>query len=506
MAGRPGRTIGAVPLVRIRAANDAPVRKAGALVLYWMIASRRAGWNFGLQRAAEWARQLGKPLVVLEALRAGYPWASDRLHRFILDGMAENRRRFARAPALYHPYVEPVAGHGKGLLRALSAHAAVVVTDEFPCFFLPHMVRAAAAQLDVRLEAVDSCGLLPLRATDRVFGTAFAFRGYLRRALPEHLAAAPLAEPLAGLPPRPARLPAGIGARWPAAPDRLLSGDPGALAALPIDHDVPPVATRGGTAAAELALRRFLREKLPRYPAERSQPEAEVTSRLSPYLHFGHLSMHQVFAELAALEGWTPERFRPSQKRAFFGLSEAAEVWLDEAVVWRELAYNFTAHRDDFERYDSLPDWARETLALHAADPRPQVYALEELAAGRTSDPFWNAAQGQLLAEGWFHNHLRVLWGKRLLEWTERPEDAWDAMVELMNRFSLDGRDPASYAGFAWTLGRYDRPWGPERPIFGKVRYVSSRSFARKVAVKGLLARYAPGGVAAPLEAPGLAP
>jgi deoxyribodipyrimidine photo-lyase len=498
MARRSTGTIGAVPGVRIRAANDAPVRGTGALVLYWMIASRRAGWNFGLQRAAEWARELGRPLVVLEALRVGYPWASDRLHRFVLDGMAENRRRFAGTPALYHPYVEPAADRGKGLLAALAAHAAVVVTDEFPCFFLPRLVQAAAARLDVRLEAVDSCGLLPLRATERVFGAAFAFRGFLARALPEHLAAPPLADPLVALPPGLARLPPGIAARWPAADERLLAGDPGALAALPIDHAVPPVATRGGSAAAGRALDAFLRDRLPRYEAERSWPEADVTSHLSPYLHFGHLSVHAVFHALAAKEGWTPDRFRPGARRGFFGLSAPAEAWLDELVTWRELAYNYTAHRDDYARYDSLPAWARQSLALHAVDPRPQVYGLDDLAAGRTTDAFWNAAQGQLLAEGWFHNGLRILWAKRLLEWTARPEDAWAAMIELMNRYSLDGRDPNSYAGFAWTFGRYDRPWGPERPTFGKVRYVSSRSFARKLRLAGLVRRYAPGGVAAP--------
>ena len=147
-----------VPELRVRAANDRPVRPGGDHVLYWMISSRRARYSFGLQRAVERARELGRPLVVLEALRAGYPWASARLHRFAIDGMADNARRFAAAGVLYHPYVEPAPGHGRGLLRALAARAALVVTDDYPAFFLPRMVAAAARQLDVLLEQVDSNG------------------------------------------------------------------------------------------------------------------------------------------------------------------------------------------------------------------------------------------------------------------------------------------------------------------------------------------------------------
>ncbi|HET9594342.1 MAG TPA: deoxyribodipyrimidine photolyase, partial [Anaeromyxobacteraceae bacterium] len=180
-----------VPALRICAVNGAPVRPGGDFVLYWMIAARRAAHSFALDRAVALARELSRPLVVLEALRAGYPWASDRLHRFVLQGMAVNAAAFAAAGVAYHPYVEPRPGDGKGLLEALAARACAVVTDEFPAFFLPRMVAAAGARLRVRLEAIDGNGLLPLRAAERVHLTAFAFRAFLQRALPEHLAAFP---------------------------------------------------------------------------------------------------------------------------------------------------------------------------------------------------------------------------------------------------------------------------------------------------------------------------
>ncbi|MGE3191670.1 MAG: deoxyribodipyrimidine photo-lyase, partial [Vicinamibacterales bacterium] len=155
-----------VPAIRIRALNDAPIRPDASHVLYWMIANRRAGWNFALERAADQARALGRPLIVLEALRAGHRWASRRFHQFVLDGMADNRRAFAARGVTYHAYFEPAPGAGAGLLEALAATAALVVTDDFPYFFLPRMTAAAARRLPVRLESVDANGLLPLRAVE----------------------------------------------------------------------------------------------------------------------------------------------------------------------------------------------------------------------------------------------------------------------------------------------------------------------------------------------------
>jgi deoxyribodipyrimidine photo-lyase len=161
-------------------------------------------------------------------------------------------------------------------------------------------------------------------------------------------------------------------------------------------------------------------------------------------------------------------------------------------VTWRELGYNFCSLRPGFDRFESLPDWAKATLARHAQDPRATVYDLPSFAAAQTHDPLWNAAQTQLVREGRIHNYLRMLWGKKILEWTRSPEDALEVMIELNNRYALDGRDPNSYSGIFWVLGRYDRPWGPERPIFGTVRYMSSANTARKMSVKGYLRRFAP--------------
>ena len=152
----------------------------------------------------------------------------------------------------------------------------------------------------------------------------------------------------------------------------------------------------------------------------------------------------------------------------------------------------FCLHRDDYDRYVSLPNWARETLEAHRADQRPYLYTMAQFEAAATHDRLWNAAQNQLVRTGTLHNYLRMLWGKKILEWTTGPEEALEIMIELNNKYALDGRDPNSYSGIFWTLGRYDRAWGPVRPVFGKVRYMSSVNTARKVRLKEYLRRYAP--------------
>jgi deoxyribodipyrimidine photo-lyase len=173
-------------------------------------------------------------------------------------------------------------------------------------------------------------------------------------------------------------------------------------------------------------------------------------------------------------------------------VGESAEGFLDQLVTWRELGFNMCSKRDDFERYESLPDWAQTTLAEHASDPRQFNYTLDEFAQAETHDPLWNAAQRQLIREGKIHNYLRMLWGKKILEWSATPQDSLAVMIELNNRFALDGRDPNSYSGIFWILGRYDRAWGPERPIFGKIRYMSSDNTARKLDVTKYLEKHGP--------------
>ncbi len=395
-----------------------------------MTAARRLGWNYALDRAVELARELDRPLVVLEALRSNYPWASDRLHRFALEGMAENARRAARLPVLYYPYLEPEPRAGRGLVGELSRRAAAMVTDDAPFFFLPRMLALAASRSACRLEAVDSNGLLPVAAATQTFATAFAFRRFLHGNLKRHLLRPPAASPLATAELRRLpRLPAAIETRWPRATARQLEGAADELARLPIDHGVAPVASlRGGSGAAAAALAEFLERRLARYSEERNHPDVDVASGLSPYLHFGHLSAHEVLAGLAAREGWEPALLPEKGnggREGWWGLSPGAEAFLDQLVTWRELGLNFCATRpEDYDRFESLPAWARATLDRHASDPRRWSYDLAACERAETHDELWNAAQRQLVGEGRIHGYLRMLWAKKVLEWSPDPPTA----------------------------------------------------------------------------------
>lgn len=486
-----------VPDIRVRVVNEIVVNKDAEFVLYWMTSFRRTQWNFSLQRAVQWAKELNRPLIVFEALRCGYRWASDRLHQFVIQGMADNAKRLSQKPVLYYPFLEPQQGAGKGLLAALAERACVVVGDDFPCFFLPRMVQAAKEQIPVRFELVDSNGILPLRATDKLFARAFDFRRYLQKNLRPHFDEFPEPDPLAGSRLKKLdELPRKIARHWPPAADVAnLASNPGRLSKFPIDHTIGIAPDTGGAKAARQRLKSFLENKLINYADRRNQPEEDVASGLSPYLHFGHISAHEVFMEVMIREGWSPRDLgnkANGSSSGWWGTSEQAESFLDELITWREVGYNMCWQRDDYDQYNSLPSWAQQTLAEHADDLREYVYSLEQFEAAETHDDLWNAAQRQLIREGRIHNYLRMLWGKKILEWSETPQDALEVMIELNNKYALDGRDPNSYSGIFWVLGRYDRAWGPERPIFGKIRYMSSENTARKVRVTNYIHQYGP--------------
>jgi deoxyribodipyrimidine photo-lyase len=485
-----------VPEIRIDPCNERPANPKGAYVLYWMIASRRTRWNFSLQRAVEWCIELNKPLIVFEPLRIGYRWSSDRFHRFIIDGMAANAECLEKTNATYYPYVEPSPDADKGLLAALAGKACLIVTDDFPAFFIPSMTQAVSKSLPVRMENVDGNGLLPMRAAASVFTAARFFRRFLQKELPDHLACMPDVNPLRikNLP-APSPVPKEILKKWPPVSPELLRGEPKALAALPIDHHVSPVERQGGSKEGAKTLKGFLDNKLSLYPENRNHPDDDATSGLSPYLHFGHTSVHEVFQLVADKEDWAPEHLSKKVtggRAGWWRMSEAAESFLDELITWREIGFNMCRLRDDYDRYDSLPGWALKTLSQHSKDRRRYLYSLDQFEKARTHDPLWNTAQTQLVREGRIHNYLRMVWGKKILEWTSSPQEALGIMIELNNKYALDGRDPNSYSGIMWCLGRYDRAWGPERPIFGKIRYMSSENTARKLRLGEYLERFAP--------------
>ncbi len=491
-----------VPRIRIRPSNEQPVSVDRDIVVYWMTAFRRMRYNFALQYAIDYANHLGKPLVILEALRLRYRWASDRFHRFIIEGMRDNQAACESQVVLYYPYVESQLGEGSGLVASLAERACVMVTDDFPCFFHPRMIRAVAKKLPARLELVDSNCLMPLAHAERTFTVAHSYRRWMQKELPLHLEDMPEEAPLERLgskrgkqvrPCKELQLKLeSIFKSWPRAElDSLLT--PEGLAKLPIDHGVGSGVVEGGAATAGELLEQFLNNRIGSYGEDRNVPDKVGSSELSPHLHFGHIAPQEVFLRLMEHEGWTPEKLqKPNGKmNGFWGVSEEAEAFIDQLCTWREIGFNMCWREPNYERLESLPEWTQKTIEDHAGDEREYVYSLEQFENSETHDEIWNAAQRQLVREGRIHNYLRMLWGKKILHWTPSVAEALEIMIELNNKYALDGRDPNSYSGIFWVLGRYDRAWGPERPIFGKIRYMTSESTARKYSLKQYLKRFA---------------
>ncbi len=458
-----------------------------------MTAYRRLHFNFALQRAVELATDLNKPLVILEAVRVGYRWASDRFHRFILDGMIDNQQEAEKTSVRYLAYVEPKRGHGHGLVSTLAQAACATITDDFPCFFHPTLYTGVVRRWPSYVELVDSNGILPIWDAERTFTVAHSYRRHMQKVIANGLPAFPLHDPLKKLTvPRLEKLPERVEKRWSFSTTQALQEWD--LSQLAIDHAVLPTGEPGGRVAALAALDRFAKKRLDGYSDARNEPEQRGSSHLSPHLHFGHVSPHEIFLRITqSVPDWSFESIgKPNGKMTgFWNLGTDAEAFMDQLLTWREIGFNMCAREENYDRYESLPEWAKTTLAEHASDPRPEVYDLAAFERAETHDPLWNAAQRQLVREGRIHNYLRMLWGKKILHWSRSPREALAIMIELNNKYALDGRDPNSYSGIFWVLGRYDRAWGPERPIFGKIRYMTSASTQSKFSVKGYLRAYA---------------
>lgn len=438
--------------------------KRGDFVLYWMQGTFRAHHNFALAYAVEEADARGVPVLVYHGLRPDYPWANDRLHTFVLESVAELYAAFATRGIQYAFWLgDGAEEHGRTALVELAERAALVVTDDLPTFIHPGQIRGLRRKVTTPVVAVDSATVVPMRFHEKPHASARGIRPVLMGALPRFLTDLPDERA-----PRVTRA-----VDLPFTPTRpTVATIPALVAGLPIDHTVPPVAdTPGGTNAGQARLAAFLADGLPRYAKERGDPNAGATSRLSPYLHFGNVSPHEVIGAVHAVGG------------------ENAEKFVDEAFVWRELSYNFCHFDPRHRTAQAIPAWAQEELTKHAGDPRPALFSLEQLAAATTGEPLWDAAQRQYLRDGWMHNALRMLWGKTVLAWTPDAATALVHLETLNNRYSLDGRDASTYASLQWIFGKFDRPFY-RRPIYGTVRYMSLKTAKDKFDVGALLRRY----------------
>ena len=444
---------------RIQPLNSRSVQE-GRYVLYWMQASQRAECNHALEAAVEQANERNLPVVAVFGLTDRFPEANLRHYAFMLEGFEGVRGALARRGIRF------VLVHESPELAAvrLAEEAALVVADRGYLRVQRQWRNHVAKNAPCAVIQVETDAVMPVEtASPKEEYTAGTLRPKMERVLVNYLV--PLQE-------RTVRKDS-LSLRLDADDER---DGRALLARLKIDRTVPPVKTaRGGTERANAMLGEFIAGKLSRYDELRSDPGLDFSSGLSPYLHFGQISPLAVALRVRAAKG-VPAAARKS--------------FLEELIVRRELAMNFVFYNERYDEYESLPDWARKTLAGHAKDRRAYLYGPEQLERAETHDPYWNAAQKEMAITGRMHNYMRMYWGKKILEWSATPAEAFRTALRLNNKYELDGRDPNGFAGVAWCFGKHDRAW-PERKIFGKIRYMNDAGLKRKFDMEAYLAKAA---------------
>ncbi len=443
---------------RTRMLNRRPVNRKGHFVLYWMHHAVRGHENPALDVAVSTANELGLPVLVYQGIGGRHPYNSDRHHTFIMEGAIDVRAELLvrGITHIFHLALDP--GQPSPLVNLIE-QSALTLTEDFPVPPLNRWTIQLARTSPVALMVVDTACIVPMQLHQNAFDRAYLFRQQTQHLFQERLLLQHEApEPLYGRADLPARF----------EDIDLGSADvAGLVARCQIDHTIGAVSgTRGGAIAGYERWKQFKANGLKRYAELRNDAAVEFpmgVSRISPYLHYGHVSPFRIAREAAEEKGPGSEKF------------------LDELLIWRELAHNFCFFHPHPDRLDVLPDWALQTLNNHRHDRRQAIYSWETLAMGDTGDPLWDAAQASLRVHGELHNNLRMTWGKALLQWTRSPEVALATMIDLNHRFALDGSDPNSYGGILWCLGLFDRPFNPEREIIGRLRPRSTRSHASRL-------------------------
>jgi deoxyribodipyrimidine photo-lyase len=430
---------------RVQDLNDAEPGD-GRYVLYWMQQSQRAELNHALEYAIHRANELDLPLLVAFGLMDDYPEASARHYHFMLQGLDDVEKALDERDI---PFVLQ-RGNPAAVALGLADDAALLVCDRG---YLRHQRQwrdTVASKAPCPVVQVESDVVVPVElVSDKKEFAARTIRPKITRHLDRFLV---------GL-----RANTLKNTTRPKVTGEDLSDVDALLGRLKVDTSVPPVPLfTGGTTAAKKVLAAFLADSFDTYAQNRNQPQTSDVSHMSKYLHYGQISPVHIALEAKKKHGGTNQ-----------------DDFLEELIIRRELPMNYVYYEKDYDKYSALPDFARTTLKEHADDERDPTYTRGELEKAETHDEYWNAAMRELVHTGYMHNYMRMYWGKKILEWSASPEAAYRTTLHLNNKYFLDGRDANSYANVAWVFGQHDRGW-TERPVFGKIRYMSAGGLERK--------------------------
>jgi deoxyribodipyrimidine photo-lyase len=430
---------------RVGILNNAKVR-SGDYVLYWMQSSHRTEENPALRYSVERADQAHLPLIVYFGLSQSYPESNLRHFRFMLDGLDEVARSLESQGIKFILRIEPP---DMGVC-SLAKNAAMVIVDRGYLRLQKSWTHTVAKQCRCPLIQVEGNVVVPVEvASQKEEYSAATLRPKITHNLDRFL------YPVDTGNPERSSLDVDLYTLAGEKTDIILS-------LLNVDRTIPVSGMfTGGTGEANRLFKQFCEKRIEGFPQNRTDPGGERGSDMSPYLHFGQVSPVTLALLAREHEG------------------SGTQAFLEELIVRRELAVNFVHYNSNYDTFSSLPAWAQKTLALHQTDQREYVYSMEELEHAATHDQYWNAAQMEMMKSGKMQGYMRMYWGKKILEWSKTPQDAYSTALFLNNKYEIDGRDPNGYAGVAWCFGKHDRPW-VERPIFGIVRYMSAEGLTRK--------------------------
>ncbi|MFZ8863750.1 MAG: deoxyribodipyrimidine photo-lyase [Thermocrinis sp.] len=440
---------------RVKVINRRQFNTNGKYIIYWMSHSHRAHFNHSLEFAIELSNQSGKPLLVYFPITDKYKHSNARYYKFMLDGILEAKKSVEERGIKFA--IEKVNDIKRKIIE-LSENAYALITDKAYLKYYRKLNKYIADGLDVPVFEIESDVCVPVEiASDKQEHYAFTFRKKIYSLLDKYIIELKPREPKI----KSVSFDFGI-------EEITFNNSLEILNILNIDKSVSLSPFVGGYSQARKYLEEFIEKKLHRYKEFRSHPELDYQSNLSPYLHFGQISPIEVVLEVLSKYGRKDEN---------------VDSFFNELIVWRELARNFCYYNPNYNQYEGIPDWAKETLEEHKNDKREYIYTIEDLENAKTHDEYWNSAQLELLKTGKMHNYMRMYWCKKLIEWTDDPKKAFDIACYLNDKYELDGRDPNGYAGISWCFGTHDRPW-KERKIFGKVRYMSASGLEAKFDIK----------------------
>jgi deoxyribodipyrimidine photo-lyase len=416
-------------------------------VIYWMSRDQRAHDNWALLFAQQLALEKNAKLVVVFTLIPEFLGATMRQYDFMLRGLMEAERELKKYNISFFLLL------GKPSVKILKFikdyKASNLVTDFDPLKIKRKWKREIVNNINIPFYEVDAHNVVPCFyvSQKQEFG-AYTIRPKVHKHLLEFLDEFPKLKKV-----KSSTSFSSNNIDW----EKVYSS-------LKVDESVKPVSwLKPGEKAAHKTLKIFIQNKFDKYAEMRNDPNADVFSNLSPYLHFGQISAQRVAIIVNSLNG------HPS-----------AETFLEELIVRRELSDNFCYYNSDYDSFNGFPDWAKTTLNNHKQDEREFIYSLKKFEEAKTHEDLWNAAQNELVKTGKMHGYMRMYWAKKILEWSKTPEEALKIAIYLNDKYELDGRDPNGYTGCAWAIGGvHDRAWA-ERSVYGKIRYMNRNGAKRK--------------------------